>query len=47
MGAGTPIEPALRAAFQTERDRLQEVLDGTSLLLSPAPPAQAPVAAVN
>jgi hypothetical protein len=47
MGAGTPIEPALRPAFQTERDRLQQVLDGTSLLVSPTPPSPAPVAAVN
>jgi murein DD-endopeptidase MepM/ murein hydrolase activator NlpD len=44
-GAGTPIEPVLRTAFQSERDRLQAVIDGTSLLVSPTPPA--PVAAVN
>lgn len=44
-GAGTPIEAALRTAFQSERDRLQAVIDGTSLLVSPTPPA--PVAAVN
>jgi murein DD-endopeptidase MepM/ murein hydrolase activator NlpD len=49
LGAGTPIEPALRPAFEVERDRLQAVLDGTAALVSPTPPAPsaAPVAAVN
>ena len=47
LGGGAPIEPVLRPAFLTERDRLAGVLDGTSLLVSPTPPAPAPVAAVN
>jgi murein DD-endopeptidase MepM/ murein hydrolase activator NlpD len=47
LGGGAPIDTSLRPQFQSERDRLQAVLDGTSAPVSPTPPAPAPVAAVN
>jgi murein DD-endopeptidase MepM/ murein hydrolase activator NlpD len=52
LGGGTPIDPALRPAFQQERDRLEGILDGTAPLPAAGavavPPAMpAPVASAN